>query len=309
MSEAMPDAPAIHPHLPLVLWADDAKQAGFACLPIFCEEDGCSCRIVRLLAVAVDERFEALEMRGPGVFAIDYRDGTSERVGRETRHVRATVDLDSGLVAGDPAAKSGSRSLAVLGELRALVDGDALDGLRARLRLFEDERRHDAELTANEAWRERDWSDWDGEDIDWQEVRPDQPPGLYELDGGTYEAHEIYCANLECPCEEIEVVYVTPEQDDIVGQVTVDGPTGQLVATRSEAGRHALLMRLRATFAARRDFVELERRRLRVRMIAPRIEAIQLRQLRAAERTRSQAGRNDPCPCGSGKKYKRCCLA
>jgi uncharacterized protein len=21
-----------------------------------------------------------------------------------------------------------------------------------------------------------------------------------------------------------------------------------------------------------------------------------------------QAGRNDPCPCGSGKKYKRCCL-
>ncbi|PYU20285.1 MAG: hypothetical protein DMG30_21520, partial [Acidobacteria bacterium] len=19
-------------------------------------------------------------------------------------------------------------------------------------------------------------------------------------------------------------------------------------------------------------------------------------------------GRNDPCPCGSGKKYKRCCL-
>ena len=23
----------------------------------------------------------------------------------------------------------------------------------------------------------------------------------------------------------------------------------------------------------------------------------------------SQIGRNDPCPCGSGKKYKKCCLA
>ena len=22
-----------------------------------------------------------------------------------------------------------------------------------------------------------------------------------------------------------------------------------------------------------------------------------------------KTGRNDPCPCGSGKKYKRCCLA
>ena len=31
--------------------------------------------------------------------------------------------------------------------------------------------------------------------------------------------------------------------------------------------------------------------------------------VRAADAKASvpQAGRNDPCPCGSGKKYKRCC--
>jgi len=31
--------------------------------------------------------------------------------------------------------------------------------------------------------------------------------------------------------------------------------------------------------------------------------------VRAADAKSSvrQAGRNDPCPCGSGKKYKRCC--
>ncbi|MBA1334938.1 MAG: hypothetical protein HPY66_0559 [Firmicutes bacterium] len=23
--------------------------------------------------------------------------------------------------------------------------------------------------------------------------------------------------------------------------------------------------------------------------------------------TRTKIGRNDPCPCGSGKKYKKCC--
>jgi preprotein translocase subunit SecA len=27
----------------------------------------------------------------------------------------------------------------------------------------------------------------------------------------------------------------------------------------------------------------------------------------AAARPDSQVGRNDPCPCGSGKKYKKCC--
>ncbi len=25
------------------------------------------------------------------------------------------------------------------------------------------------------------------------------------------------------------------------------------------------------------------------------------------QHTKSKIGRNDPCPCGSGKKYKRCC--
>ncbi|MGD9164120.1 MAG: SEC-C metal-binding domain-containing protein, partial [Chromatiales bacterium] len=25
-------------------------------------------------------------------------------------------------------------------------------------------------------------------------------------------------------------------------------------------------------------------------------------------RNASKVGRNDPCPCGSGKKYKKCCL-
>ncbi|WP_202931241.1 SEC-C metal-binding domain-containing protein [Oceanospirillum linum] len=25
--------------------------------------------------------------------------------------------------------------------------------------------------------------------------------------------------------------------------------------------------------------------------------------------TEKNTGRNDPCPCGSGKKYKKCCLS
>ena len=30
--------------------------------------------------------------------------------------------------------------------------------------------------------------------------------------------------------------------------------------------------------------------------------------LREAAKARAKVGRNDPCPCGSGKKYKKCCL-
>ncbi|MFT5014859.1 MAG: hypothetical protein ACI9HA_003529, partial [Dinoroseobacter sp.] len=30
---------------------------------------------------------------------------------------------------------------------------------------------------------------------------------------------------------------------------------------------------------------------------------------RVVATTTRKAGRNDPCPCGSGKKYKQCCAA
>jgi uncharacterized protein YecA (UPF0149 family) len=48
--------------------------------------------------------------------------------------------------------------------------------------------------------------------------------------------------------------------------------------------------------------------------LAEHVEALKERwQTLAAERqaleARTKIGRNDPCPCGSGKKYKKCCLA
>jgi preprotein translocase subunit SecA len=29
---------------------------------------------------------------------------------------------------------------------------------------------------------------------------------------------------------------------------------------------------------------------------------------KAMKRTEKKIGRNEPCPCGSGKKYKKCCM-
>jgi hypothetical protein len=46
--------------------------------------------------------------------------------------------------------------------------------------------------------------------------------------------------------------------------------------------------------------------------LLPKLEAdaVKLRRKRVAttKAERGKIGRNDPCPCGSGKKYKRCCL-
>ncbi len=48
--------------------------------------------------------------------------------------------------------------------------------------------------------------------------------------------------------------------------------------------------------------------RLRVRVAAMREEFAAHSALSTPARGATKPGRNDPCPCGSGKKYKRCCL-
>lgn len=38
-------------------------------------------------------------------------------------------------------------------------------------------------------------------------------------------------------------------------------------------------------------------------------QLLRMRKQRPMMREHDKIGRNDPCPCGSGKKYKKCCLA
>ena len=46
----------------------------------------------------------------------------------------------------------------------------------------------------------------------------------------------------------------------------------------------------------------------RPRKTDPEVEAMIERMEGSMSQARKKIGRNDPCPCGSGKKYKKCCL-
>jgi uncharacterized protein len=84
-------------------------------------------------------------------------------------------------------------------------------------------------------------------------------------------------------------------------------PKDRLIRTPDgEEGLNYLCVGLKHFFTNSRPY--LERIGTQWRAKAP-IEMImsQLREEDAA--TTPQTGRNDPCPCGSGKKYKKCCLA
>jgi uncharacterized protein YecA (UPF0149 family) len=38
------------------------------------------------------------------------------------------------------------------------------------------------------------------------------------------------------------------------------------------------------------------------------VKELQEKRLKESPKVNKKIARNDPCPCGSGKKYKRCCL-
>ena len=53
--------------------------------------------------------------------------------------------------------------------------------------------------------------------------------------------------------------------------------------------------------------VEMQQPRPQRMVLSRGNESVQSAPASQARRQGEKVGRNDPCPCGSGKKYKRCC--
>lgn len=73
----------------------------------------------------------------------------------------------------------------------------------------------------------------------------------------------------------------------------------------------AILDRLRAELNERerllaQEQAELDGERRRLRALESQLEARAARQRSSSSRVNVKPGRNDPCPCGSGRKYKIC---
>ncbi|MDI7277487.1 MAG: SEC-C metal-binding domain-containing protein, partial [Anaerolineae bacterium] len=85
------------------------------------------------------------------------------------------------------------------------------------------------------------------------------------------------------------------------------GQRDPLVEYKREA--HDMFAELTAT--VRREVAHGVYRAQLVRTEAPRRREMHTNapsEAPSPRRTAAKAGRNDPCPCGSGRKYKNCCL-
>jgi hypothetical protein len=264
------------------------------CRADFCSERECSCREVRLSAVGLElgadaatqltqETFRALLDAGPPM--------------------RASISIDSAFVA--PEAYDGRTSLPDewVEYLESEVDGELLDIFQTR-------------WLAAKGWRARTWQEinWPTQDsnemVAWRELHPDDRRDLYSLNGGLFAATELYCPNPACTCTEARVEFTELLEDDdlrSVGSVRLQLPAVEALERQSPAGDSPLLDDLWSAFRHRHRHVgaRLSTRRQRVMDIG---KARAAAQVAAPAKSKARVGRNDPCPCGSGKKHKQCCL-
>ncbi len=141
-----------------------------------------------------------------------------------------------------------------------------------------------------------------------------------QLDQQEHLIRDYYCLNPGCNCTEITIALFSLEQSEIepVCSCRVNYSKNRFMKIGRE-GCFTTIEKLRgAVLKQYPDFyAKLQQRHTRMREIyknsreQSQAQAGGLPALHNSQpmrRGEGRVGRNEPCPCGSGKKYKKCCL-
>ncbi len=158
--------------------------------------------------------------------------------------------------------------------------------------------------------------------IGYEEVLPFQPVISFEFEGSRYLAMDLYCVNRSCHCSQVHLSIVSDDKDwsdkdDFLlainlktGKHKVETQTGQSESLNPSDIMHEVLKvidikelgqrykRIRKWYLSYFDRTQVQGKLIDSAYSAPSNSA----------KTIAAVGRNDSCPCGSGKKYKKCCL-
>ena len=151
----------------------------------------------------------------------------------------------------------------------------------------------------------------DGAMVGIMEILPHVKYRTIELDGKDFLLDELYCVRTGCNCtrvsmglwplEEVEAGEVTSEFPVIV----LDYKAGQCEVERSGCEETEFVRRLAATIVTGNYKNWFKKRHTRMQSL---YKFYRQRHCESSTVTSEEKiGRNDPCPCGSGKKYKKCC--
>jgi hypothetical protein len=287
----------------LALWRDAAepgRREGLVSGVFACASLDCPCADVSLRLTRVDDGVRRIESEDGTITG--FRDPTGPGV-RCAPALTVSVDTRTGAVSPQGAVVDE-------GPLRWVehaLGGPLLEALWDRILAVRGIARGICQI---------DLAEWvPGNAISYDQVFPTARPDVYRVGATSYFALDLHCVNPACDCAEAVVQFYRTDADpaEYDGMIVVDtraaaGEPPEPQLRPVDPARADILGALWAAFARRHDALpHLAARRAAVQAQSPRIEAAW--RARQAARHDGKVGRNDPCPCGSGRKYKHCCLA
>ena len=132
------------------------------------------------------------------------------------------------------------------------------------------------------------------------------------LNGQKYEVLDLYCKNPTCFCTDVTLntyeIHANDEgktRAEHIGDYDYNYKTKQV--NNVEGNRTIVTSVIRHIFNVYDDIEKLFIRRNKI-VKQLYTKSMQIYHEENQARTTVKISRNQPCPCGSGKKYKRCCL-
>jgi hypothetical protein len=263
-----------------------------------CSTPDCQCRIAKIMASHEGE--QAL-LRHQDAYHEAMQEGHDFVVDASADLLLFELDIDSACVfdlrGTEPLDLALHPSIAAVANR---IDGDVLESL-GRL-WYRGKGWPDPEEAALRAPRIEVEGWKPGQRLGWDEACYGVRMDLYDIDGVTYDAMDFYCPIASCACEEVTIHFDAPDESESPGDVIVH-LSGEVDMDPGKNGQ-ALLGRLWDAYRQRHTnhIARLSRRYQTMKSVGERITAKQ-------SAVSHKVGRNEPCPCGSGKKYKKCCGA
>jgi hypothetical protein len=290
----------------IVFWrsgVSPGSRQGLACILSMCPNPECACELVYINGLIIDEHAEEICWDDGGIHVKSPEGLDSDNPISEWM-LSTAVDPSSGEIANDPDFPNESDP-ALMEWLASEINGELLDLLhRFRARLSGsavEQPSEDIDLDYVEAGHLAAFGDL------FDCVREDE----YPLNGRRYWTCIYLCPDPHCDCHEARVVFFDDADDSGAGvgwvYLDISGTVGIHIIEMSAEGDEpeALIKELWGLFERRHDAgLLLRRREAQCKIVGETLWA----PIPTPVRATPQPGRNDPCPCGSGRKFKKCCL-
>lgn len=133
-----------------------------------------------------------------------------------------------------------------------------------------------------------------------------------KYEGKTYWIYDYYCMHPNCECNEVYLEFTEePQNNQTAGQhfgVRISFKDESYVLEDYNFSKQKAIEIVEDTLKYSKDAIELCK--VRYKLMKDKGTQIIVDQANAARQpvvNGAVTGRNEPCPCGSGKKYKKCC--